>query len=125
MKSKQKLILLALFLWVCLFPPVVKAESEDLLSLYARAKTKDPTIGKAQARLDASRADSSISLSQLLPRIDVNAAINWINNETLYYGTDKITGLINNSGETPQQTSGRIIAMIREQMAAAGASSKA
>ena len=33
--------------------------------------------------------------------------------------------IINNSGETPQQTSGRIIAMIREQMVAAGVLSKA
>jgi outer membrane protein len=92
MKSKQKLMLLLLLFCACLHPKSVRAESEDLLSLYSRAKSNDPAIGKAQARLDASKADSSISLSQLLPRIDVTAAINWINNETLYYSTEKITG---------------------------------
>jgi len=82
------LLLLVLFL----FPLSALASSDDLLSLYAIAKEKDTGIGKAQSRFDASKADSRISFSQLLPRFEANAGISWLSNTSLNYGPREITG---------------------------------
>lgn len=81
-----------LLLVMCLLPTSVLAGSEDLLSLYATAKQRDPGIGKAQSRLEASKADTRISLSQLLPRIEANATISWLSNTSLNYGPREISG---------------------------------
>ncbi|MFZ4859520.1 MAG: TolC family protein [Desulfuromonadaceae bacterium] len=91
MNVKGSLYFLVLFLILSLMPVGASAESEDLMSLYARARQRDPAIGKAQARLDASKADTGISLSQMLPRIAATAAINRISSETVNYTPDKIT----------------------------------
>lgn len=81
-----------LLLVMCLLPTSVLAGSGDLLSLHATAKQRDPGIGKAQSRLEASKADTRISLSQLLPRIEANATISWLSNTSLNYGPREISG---------------------------------
>ena len=83
---------LLLLLVICLFPTSALADSDDLLSLYATAKDRDPGIGKAQSRLEASKADIRISLSQLLPHVEANAGISWLTNTSLNYGPRDITG---------------------------------
>ncbi|HIJ89081.1 MAG TPA: TolC family protein [Desulfuromonadales bacterium] len=90
MNGKGNHFFLVLLL-VCLVPVGASAESEDLQSLYVRARQRDPATGKAQARLDASKADSGISLSQMLPRISATAAINRISSETVNYTPKTIT----------------------------------
>ena len=83
---------LPLVLLICLLPTVVLADSDDLLTLYATTKARDPGIGKAQSRLDASKADTRISLSQLLPRLEANGGISQFSNTSLNYGPQDISG---------------------------------
>src|SRR3972149_1261645 len=59
-----------LFVLACLLPSPASAGVDDLVTLYALARSKDPAIGRSQARLDASRADKDIALAQLFPRVD-------------------------------------------------------
>ena len=92
MNGKRKPFLVALIVIAVMFPSHVRAEVDDLLSLYGHAGAYDPAIGKAKARLDAGKADTDISVSQMLPHIDANAGINWISNTSLYYGSSNISG---------------------------------
>ncbi|MBV5341505.1 MAG: TolC family protein [Deltaproteobacteria bacterium] len=92
MNGELKILPAALLLILCLLPAPAAAGVEDLLTLYAPAKAKDPAIGKARARLDASRADTNISFAQMLPRVEANAGINWISNISLNYGPNEISG---------------------------------
>lgn len=48
-------------------------EEKDILELYTLAKAKDPIVGKAEARLEAGKADQEIAWAALLPRISANA----------------------------------------------------
>jgi outer membrane protein len=70
------LLVSATALWAALqlLPAAAQAEEKDLLELYALAKAKDPTVGKALARVDAGAADQDIAWSALLPRISANAS---------------------------------------------------
>jgi outer membrane protein len=83
----------ALLLFVCaLFPVTVRAAGDDLQTLYFLAKAKDPTVGRALAQLDGNKADVDISIAQMLPRIDANAGVNWIESTTVNYAPTAITG---------------------------------
>lgn len=70
------LFLGATVLWATLqlLPAAALAEEKDLLELYALAKAKDPTVGKAGARVEAGKADQDIAWSGILPRISANAS---------------------------------------------------
>ncbi len=68
--------------------PLQAADPQDLPSLYRLAKAKDPVVGRAEARLDASRADQEISLSALLPRINANAGSRHFWHTVLNYSTE-------------------------------------
>ncbi len=92
MNGKMKMLPVALLLVTCLLPSIARAGVDDLLSLYASAKTRDPAIGRAKARLSAGKADTDISFSQMLPRVEANAGINWISNTSLNYGPSEISG---------------------------------
>ncbi|MEI7670875.1 MAG: TolC family protein [Deltaproteobacteria bacterium] len=93
MSGKLKTFIAVLFVvLVCLFPSRAGAEGDDLFSLYSLARSKDPAIGKSQARLDAGIADQDIATAQMYPRIDANAGINWFSNTSLNYGPSEISG---------------------------------
>lgn len=55
--------------------PVTAAagQEKDIIELYTLAKAKDPIVGKAEARLEASKADQDIAWAALFPRISANA----------------------------------------------------
>lgn len=88
MKSSLSALLL---IAACLLPCTASAK-DDLLTLYSLALSKDPYVGRSRARLDLSRADTRIALSQMLPRVDANAGINWISHTTLNSGPTDISG---------------------------------
>ena len=92
MNDKMRFLLAVLMISACLIPAHAWAGVDDLLTLYHDARSSDPAIGKAKARLEASRADTDISISQMLPRVEANAGINWISNTSLYYGPSEISG---------------------------------
>lgn len=56
-----------------LTPPNAVAETKNILELYTLAKAKDPVVGKAEARLEAGKADQEIAWAALLPRISASA----------------------------------------------------
>lgn len=60
--------------------------SETLWDLYLLAKSNDPAIGRSEARLAATRADSWIAISGLIPRLDASAGINQIDHTLINYG---------------------------------------
>lgn len=92
MKNRLMTISAALLIAASLFPSPARADKDDLLGLYSLAKAKDPFIGRAQARLDASKADTDIALAQMLPRVDASAGINWISHTTLEFGPTDVSG---------------------------------
>lgn len=74
---RNKLLLfgtLALCAVFSLQPAPAGAETKNILELYALAKVKDPVVGKAEARLEAGKADQEIAWSALMPRISANAS---------------------------------------------------
>lgn len=54
-------------------PNLVAGDQKDIMELYTLAKAKDPIVGRAGARLEASQADQQISWAALMPRISANA----------------------------------------------------
>jgi outer membrane protein len=73
-------------------PVAASAEVDDIWGLYTLAKTKDPSIGRAESRLMANRADEDTAFSRFLPRIDAQAGVNWITNTTYNYGPKTVDG---------------------------------
>lgn len=93
MKNNLTLILIAVIVPVLLFFAASSASCRDnLMSLYALAREKDPVIGRAQARFDATRADEDIAFAQILPRADASAGISWIANTTINYQPGDFSG---------------------------------
>lgn len=97
MKNKTLLVIL-FFAFAVHFDSPAAAAKDDLLSLYSGAKAKDPSIGRAEAQLEASKADTDIALSQMLPRSDANASINWISSTTLNYNPTELSSSYTGDG---------------------------
>lgn len=76
---------------LCLAPPV-NAEEKGILELYALAKAKDPVIGRAQARLDAGKADQDVAWAGVLPRISASATQRRFWHTVHNYGASTIDG---------------------------------
>lgn len=87
-------LLLATALYACLqlWAPSAQAEEAGILELYALAKAKDPIVGKAEARLEAGRADQEIAWAALLPRISASAAQRQLWHTVLNYGPSTTEG---------------------------------
>jgi outer membrane protein len=68
--------------------PVQTSPQNDLLSLYKLAKANDPALGRAEARLASSRADSDIVRSSLFPRINAGGGISQIDHTLVNYEPD-------------------------------------
>lgn len=91
MSGNRKVFFAMLVVLACLSQSPASA-GDDLYSLYSLARSKDPVIGKSQARLDIGRADVDLALAQMLPRIDANAGVNLISNTSLNYTPSEISG---------------------------------
>lgn len=92
---RNKLLLLGattLCAALSLLPVSSPAEEKGLLELYALAKAKDPSVGRAEARLEAGKADQEIAWSALLPRISANASQRQMWHTVLNYGPTTING---------------------------------
>jgi outer membrane protein len=81
--------IIALFLLFSLLPSPVHAEERDLMELYKLAKTKDPTVSRAEARLEVGKADKDIAWAALLPRVSANGSLRQIWDQ-VYDATGKI-----------------------------------
>ncbi|MDD2734502.1 MAG: TolC family protein [Desulfuromonadaceae bacterium] len=68
------------------------AQEYDLQELYKLAKAKDPTVSRAEARLEVGKADKEIAMAALLPRVSANGSIRQIQHQVLYYGKEPING---------------------------------
>ncbi len=77
---------------LCLQPSPAAAETRDILELYELAKAKDPIVGKAEARLEAGKADQDIALAALMPRISANASQRRFWHKVYNYGPATING---------------------------------
>lgn len=71
---------------------VSAAAENNILELYSLAKAKDPVVGKANARLEAGKADQDLSWSGLLPRISATGSTRQFWHTVLNYGPDTIEG---------------------------------
>lgn len=92
MKNNPVLGLIIILFTVLLTAAFPASGSDSLLDLYSLAREKDPVIGKAQARFEASKADEDIALAQMLPRADATAGVSWIANTTLHYQPGDFSG---------------------------------
>jgi outer membrane protein len=92
MKSKFVLVVIVGSILSGMLPAWSSAEPDGILSLYRSAQAKDPSLGRARARVDSSVAEAEMALAVLLPRLDASAGISWINNTTVNYGTGDIHG---------------------------------
>jgi outer membrane protein len=84
--------IITLFLLFSLFPVPVHAKEYELQELYKLAKANDPTVSRAEARLEAGKADKDIAWAALLPRVSANGSIREIQHRVLYYGKEPING---------------------------------
>ncbi|HXE96408.1 MAG TPA: TolC family protein [Dongiaceae bacterium] len=84
----------ALILILCLLSGIAQAQERDLLELYRLAKAKDPSVSRAEARLEAGKADKEIAWSALHPRISANGSLRHFWHEVLDYpgAVDPIKG---------------------------------
>lgn len=62
------------------------AEERNLMELYRLAKTKDPVLARADARLESGRADKEIAVAALLPRVSANGAARHLWHHLVGYG---------------------------------------
>jgi outer membrane protein len=69
--------------------------ASDLWGLYQQAQDKDPTVGRATARLEGSKADQDYVLATLLPHVDSGGGVRRIFSTTLHYGPRNIEGAYN------------------------------
>lgn len=92
--------------------------------LYLAAKAIDPALGRTEARVTGSKADSDLLLSALLPHLDSSAGIKRISQTLVNYSPDDIkndyTGL--NYGVTARLTLLHVPTMYSLSAAAAGLS---
>ena len=84
--------IIALFLVFSQLPAPVQAQEYELSELYKLAKATDPTVSRAEARLEAGKADKEIAWSALLPRVSANGSIREIHHEVLYYTKVPVDG---------------------------------
>ncbi len=84
--------LVLFFLALSLLPAAATAQEYGLQELYKLAKAIDPTVSRAEARLEAGKADKQIAWSALLPRVSANGSIREIHHEVLYYAKDPVEG---------------------------------
>jgi len=70
----------------------VSADKKDIQELYSLAKAKDPVVGKAEARLEAGKADRDIAWAGVLPRVSANATRRRFWHTVLDYGPSTIEG---------------------------------
>lgn len=92
---RNKLLLLGattLCAALSLVPVSSPAEEKGILELYALAKAKDPIVGKAEARLEAGKADQEIAWAALLPRISASASQRQMWHTVLNYSSGDIDG---------------------------------
>jgi outer membrane protein len=75
-----------------MLPTTALAQERDLLELYALAKAKDPTLARADARLEAGMADKQIAWAALLPRIGGNGSVRQFWTKVEEYSPVSITG---------------------------------
>ena len=88
----KKISIVALFLTLFSAPLPAVAQQQDLLELYKLAKAKDPVLARADARLEAGKADKDIAWAALLPRISANGSVRQLWHRVIGYtssnGTD-------------------------------------
>lgn len=82
----------ALALVFCSLSLQVRAEEHGIVDLYKLAKAKDPTVSRAAARLESSRAGKDLAWAGLMPRVSANGSLREIWHETRYYQTKDING---------------------------------
>ncbi|MDD2307955.1 MAG: TolC family protein [Desulfuromonadaceae bacterium] len=68
------------------------ARERDLLELYTLAKTRDPAVARADARLEAGRADKDIAWAAVIPRVSANASVRQLWTNVTDYTPEPITG---------------------------------
>lgn len=61
---------------------------ETIMDLYLSAKSSDPTLGRTEARVTGSKADSDVLLSGLLPHLDSNAGVKQISQTLTNYSAN-------------------------------------
>jgi outer membrane protein len=85
--------LAALYAALHLLPVTAHAEeAKTILDLYALAKAKDPGTGRAEARVEAGRADKDIAWAAVLPRISASASQRRFWHTVYDYGPTTIDG---------------------------------
>jgi outer membrane protein len=77
---------------MALFPSPAIAQERDLLELYNLAKTRDPAVARADARLEAGRADKDIAWAAVIPRVSANASARQLWTNVTDYTPEPITG---------------------------------
>lgn len=93
MRNKLKSFgVLALILALYSAPGNALAQDRDLLELYRLAKAKDPTLARADARLESGRADKQIAWAALLPRISANGSVRQLWHKVIDYAPQDING---------------------------------
>lgn len=95
MKNSSRLILTVLA-GCLLLPQASRAEQPyELSSLYSLARSKDPILGRAAARLDTSKADYDIAFAKLLPRVEASASEKYFWHTVENYYPDTKSGQYN------------------------------
>lgn len=93
MRNRFRFIGIALFsLVICSTAANATAQDRDLLELYNLAKVKDPTVGRAEARLEAGKADKQIAWAALLPRISANGSVRYLWHNVTDYTPEPMNG---------------------------------
>ena len=70
----------------------VAVDQPGIVELYELAKAKDPVVGKAEARLEAGKADRAIAWSGVLPKVSASATHRKFWHTVLDYGPSTIEG---------------------------------
>jgi len=93
MRNSIRLIgISAVILAIGSFSFPARAEERDILELYRLAKGKDPTVSRAEARLESGKADKDIAWAAMLPRVSANASVRQMWHEVLYYEPNPVEG---------------------------------
>lgn len=79
-------------LFMACFSSPVAAQQQDLLGLYKLAKAKDPVLARADARLEAGKADKEIARAALLPRISANGSVRQLWHQIIGYTNNDSDG---------------------------------
>lgn len=97
---RKRFRLLPAMLSLLLLPLATVAQGEEhgILELYSLAKAKDPVLGRAEARVEGSKADQQIAWAALLPRINANASQRQLWHRVENYGPSTIDGAYDSFG---------------------------